>query len=70
MKQPSFLNGILFPMNVVLALALGYSILHGHLTGLVLAVIGLVVVVGLQVWMMRQNSSVTESVGKNVRAKK
>ena len=69
MKAPGFLKNLLFVLNVVFALVLGYSILHAHLAGLVLAVIAIVVVVGLQVWVMRQNSAVV-SDDKNVKVKK
>ncbi len=73
MKANGVLKNLLFVLNVGLGLSLGYSILHAHLTGLLLSVLALVVVVGLQVWVMRERRA-GEADGaapaKNERVKK
>lgn len=69
MKANGVFKNLLFVLNVVLALALSYSILHAHLAGLVLSVIALVLVVGLQVWVMRRNGA-SDSTGQRERVKK
>jgi len=69
MMANSVFKNLLFVLNVVFALALGYSILHAHLAGLVLSVLALVLVVGLQVWVMRRNGA-SDSNGQRVRVKK
>lgn len=69
MKAVGVLKNLLFVLNVVLALVLGYSILHAHLAGLVFAVFALMLVVGLQVWVMRRDGA-SDSNGQREKVKK